>query len=56
MLLDEKNKPTEEDKRLRIVGSTMIFQAESIEKVREIIESDVYYKTGVVCLLLLNCS
>jgi uncharacterized protein YciI len=47
-LLDDKNQPTEEDPRLRIIGSTMIVEAESIDKVREIVESDIYYKTGVV--------
>ncbi|EAU91564.1 hypothetical protein CC1G_02053 [Coprinopsis cinerea okayama7 len=47
ILLDDKNQPTEEDPRLRIIGSTMIVEAESIDKVREIVESDIYYKTGV---------
>ena len=50
ILLDPKSEPTEEDPRLRIVGSTMVVEAESIEKARELIESDIYYKTGVVCV------
>ncbi|TFK25552.1 hypothetical protein FA15DRAFT_668438 [Coprinopsis marcescibilis] len=48
ILLDDKNQPTEADPRLRIIGSTMVIQAESIEKAKELIESDIYYKTGVV--------
>ena len=48
-MLDPNSEPTEEDPRLRIVGSLMVVEAESIEKVRELIQSDIYYKTGVVC-------
>lgn len=36
------------DKREKMVGSMMIFRAETIEEVRQIVESDVYYTAGVV--------
>lgn len=32
----------------KLIGSTMVVQAESIEEVRKNIESDVYYTAGVV--------
>ncbi|KAF5326610.1 hypothetical protein D9611_000085 [Ephemerocybe angulata] len=47
IILDTNSQPTEADPRLRIAGSTMVFEAESIEKVRELITSDIYYKSGV---------
>lgn len=53
IMLDPASQPTEEDPRLRIVGSVMVIEAESIEKVRELVESDIYYKTGVVRAILL---
>lgn len=31
-----------------MIGSLMFYEAESIEKVREVVESDVYYTSGVV--------
>ncbi|KAF8638015.1 hypothetical protein AX16_010647 [Volvariella volvacea WC 439] len=31
----------------KMIGSTMIFEAESIEEVRKVIENDPYYVTGV---------
>ena len=33
-----------------MIGSLMFFEAESVEEVREIIESDIYYMGGVVRL------
>ncbi len=31
-----------------MAGSLMFFEAESIEEVRKIVESDIYYTSGVV--------
>lgn len=36
----------------KMTGSMLIFQAENIEKIRVIIESDVYYTSGVVGAIL----
>ncbi|KAH9913510.1 uncharacterized protein B0H18DRAFT_888089 [Fomitopsis serialis] len=36
--------PTAEKK---LVGSMMVFEADSIETVRKVVESDLYYQTGV---------
>ena len=33
------------------MGSLIIYEAESFEKVKEMVESDIYYTSGVVCLL-----
>ena len=33
----------------KLIGSLMVFEAESLEEVRKVIEDDVYYRTGVVC-------
>jgi hypothetical protein len=33
------------------VGSCMLFEAESIDIVRKLVEEDVYYKNDVVCVL-----
>lgn len=33
-----------------ISGSLMVYEAESLEAVRELVENDVYYKTNVVSL------
>ena len=40
--------PTAEKK---FIGSAMIMEAESLEKMTEIIHSDIYYTSGVVCAL-----
>ena len=32
----------------KMVGSLIIFEAETIEEVRETIEKDIYYTSGVV--------
>jgi len=40
-LVDEKD-------RKKMAGSLMFFEAESIEEVRKIVESDIYYTSGVV--------
>jgi len=34
------------------VGSCMIFEAENIDVVRKLVEEDVYYTSGVVCVLV----
>ena len=34
-----------------MTGSTIIFRAENIEAVRKIVETDIYYTTGVVSRL-----
>lgn len=39
--------PTAEKK---MVGSMMLFKAETIEEVKKIIESDIYYTSGVVSI------
>ena len=31
-----------------MIGSVMVFEAESLEEVRKIVENDIYYTTGVV--------
>ncbi|KAF9070870.1 hypothetical protein BDP27DRAFT_1292119 [Rhodocollybia butyracea] len=41
---ESASKPPEEQK---MIGSTLIFEADSLEEVRKIIEEDVYYKEGV---------
>lgn len=35
-----------------MTGSLMFYEAESVEEVRKIIESDIYYTSGVVRLPL----
>jgi hypothetical protein len=42
-LIDEKD-------RAKMIGSLMFCEAESIEEVRKIVESDIYYTSGVVRL------
>jgi len=37
-----------EKDRKKMAGSLMFFEAESIEEVRKIVESDIYYTSGVV--------
>ena len=39
---------TDENGRKKMVGSLLFFEAESIEEVRKIVESDIYYTKGVV--------
>ena len=39
---------TDESGRKKMTGSLMFYEAESIEEVRKIIESDIYYTSGVV--------
>jgi hypothetical protein len=41
---------TDEKDRTKIIGSLLFFEAESIEEVRKIVESDIYYTSGVVRL------
>jgi uncharacterized protein YciI len=48
VLLDPEDQPTEADPRPRLSGSMMVVEAESIEKVKEIITTDIYYESGVV--------
>lgn len=43
------DKPIEEQK---MVGSFIVFEAPSLEECKKIIEDDIYYKTGVVCILV----
>lgn len=50
MLLDPEAQATEADPRPRLAGSTMVVEAESIEKVQEIITTDIYYESGVVSI------
>ncbi|KAN0107039.1 hypothetical protein V8E52_010547 [Russula decolorans] len=38
---------TDEKDRTKMAGSLMFFEAESIEEVRKIVESDIYYTSGV---------
>jgi len=47
---------TDENDRKKMIGSLMFYEAESIEKVREVVESDIYYTSGVwdkekICIL-----
>jgi hypothetical protein len=44
-LFDEKD-------RAKMIGSLMFCEAENIEEVRKIVESDIYYTSGVVRLSL----
>jgi uncharacterized protein YciI len=39
-----------------MTGSLILYEAESIEEVRKVVESDIYYTSGVVRLLLLSAS
>jgi len=43
---------TDESGRKKMIGSLMFYEAESIEEVRKIVESDIYYTSGVVRLSL----
>lgn len=43
---------TDESGRKKMTGSLMFYEAESIEEVRKIVESDIYYTSGVVRLSL----
>lgn len=36
------------DAPMKLVGSMMVIEADSIESARKVIESDIYYQTGVV--------
>jgi hypothetical protein len=47
---------TDEKGRNKMIGSLMFFEAESIEEVRKIVESDVYYTSGVVRLTFPSCT
>jgi uncharacterized protein len=42
----------DESGRKKMTGSLMFYEAENIEEVRKVIESDIYYTSGVVRLLL----
>lgn len=37
----------------KMIGSVLVYEAENIEAVRELVEQDIYYKSDVVRLLLL---
>jgi hypothetical protein len=39
-----------------MTGSLMFYEAESMEEVRKMVESDIYYTSGVVRLLLFRNS
>jgi hypothetical protein len=41
---------TDEKDKVKMTGSLIFFEAESIEEVRKIVESDIYYTSGVVRL------
>ena len=43
---------TDESVRKNLTRSLMFYEAESIEEVRKTVESDIYYTSGVVRLLL----
>jgi len=43
---------TDESGRKKMTGSLMFYEAGSIEDVRKTVESDIYYTSGVVRLLL----
>lgn len=45
-LLDPASSETAPEKRL--IGSVMVYEAESLEAVRKIVEEDIYYTAGVV--------
>jgi hypothetical protein len=47
---------TDENGRKKMTGSLMFYEAESIEEVRKMVESDIYYTNGVVSLLLFRNS
>jgi uncharacterized protein YciI len=47
---------TDESGRKKMTGSLILYEAESIEEVRKVVESDIYYTSGVVRLLLLSAS
>ena len=34
----------------KMVGSVIIFEAETLEAVKKLVENDIYYTSGVVCL------
>lgn len=40
------------DAAKKMVGSVMVFEMETLEDVKKLIEGDIYYKTGVVSLPL----
>ena len=39
-----------------MTGSLILYEAESIEEVRKVVESDIYFTSGVVRLLPLSAS
>jgi hypothetical protein len=43
---------TDESGRKKMTGSLMFYEAECIEEVRKIVESDIYFTSGVVRLSL----
>ena len=43
---------TDENGRKKMTGSLMFYEAQSIEEVRKMVESDIYYTSGVVSHLL----
>ena len=47
---------TEESGRKKMTGSLVFYEAESPEEVRKMIESDIYYTSGVVRVLLFRNS
>jgi uncharacterized protein YciI len=47
---------TDESGRKKMTGSFMFYEAESMDEVRKMVESDIYYISGVVRLLLFRNS
>lgn len=47
---------TDESGRKKMIGSLVFYEAESIEEVRKMVESDIYYTSGVVRLPLFRSS
>jgi uncharacterized protein len=41
----------DESGRKKMAGSLMFYEGENIEEVRKVVESDIYYTSGVVRLL-----
>jgi uncharacterized protein YciI len=42
----------EPDGDVNMIGSVLVFESETLEEVRKIVESDIYYTSGVVSSLL----
>jgi hypothetical protein len=42
----------EPDRDVNMIGSVLVFESETLEEVRKVVESDIYYTSGVVSSLL----